>query len=86
MATKKATRKGRTPVDANETPEQKFRRLANKRVARTLNDLKLCANLGRYAHTPEQGQKILAVLANGYQSVADAFSKSEKNGKPTFEI
>lgn len=54
-----ATR-GRKPIDKNETPEEKFRRLANSRVFGALKRISQIGNLAspQYRYSPEQATKI----------------------------
>jgi hypothetical protein len=54
----------KTNIPANETPAQRFVRLANMRVNRLLSDFKSLAQLrGKlYVSTPEQRKKIGEVL------------------------
>ncbi len=60
---------GRPPVDPNETPSDRFRRLAGSRVAATLDALRLlrqCFVTGSYEWTPDQADKaIKAIEAEG---------------------
>lgn len=93
MATKKQTKKdmseiskGRKPVPANETPSEKFARLARKRVTKALNDLRLISNLSRYSHTPEQGEKIVGALNEAVSEIESRFAERKSADRPTFEI
>ena len=58
-------RGGRPPVDPNETPELRFKRLAGVRMSALLEQLRLlrqCFVTGNYEWTPEQGDKIIKAL------------------------
>ena len=79
-------RKARVAVPKDETPSQKFARLARKRVTKVLNDLRLISNLSRYAHTPEQGAKIVAALTDAVAVVELRFSSAPQAEKPSFDL
>lgn len=73
-------------VPANETPAETFARLGAKRVTKTLNDLRLVSNLSRYAHTPEQGEKIINALREEVDLVEQRFTASPSAGKKAFTL
>lgn len=79
-------RKARVAVPKDETPSQKFSRLARKRVTKVLNDIRLISNLSRYAHTPEQGEKIVAALTEAVAVVELRFQSAPQAEKPSFDI
>ena len=57
----------------------KFRELAEKRVSRALNDLKLIRNLSNknyYEYTDEQSKKITRVLQQELDLLKKSFQKS----------
>ena len=60
MAAKKATRK--PSAQPTETRDQKFVRLAVKRVNKVINDVRLVSNLATYPHTPEQASSIVNAI------------------------
>lgn len=77
MATKTATRRPRTKVDPNESPEVKFTRLANKRGKKLVDMMKLLKNLSTsytYKTNSELAKKWL-----------DSFEESFKGLKESWE-
>lgn len=86
MATKGKARKARATVPDNETADQKFIRLANKRVSRALNDLKLIGNLARYSHSPEAAAKITNALAEAVEEVISHFGEKQGKAKTQFSL
>jgi len=65
-----------------ETKEQKFKRLAEARTLRILNDLRLlgnCANNGVYSYTEQDINKIFSTLDRELKRVKGLFDKP-KNG------
>jgi hypothetical protein len=71
-----------------ETKEEKFIRLAQKRVTRALRDIRLIGNLGSYPHTGEQAAKITSALVTAVDVVAAELSKkkAERAEATTFEL
>lgn len=55
-------RKGRAPVDPNETKPQKLQRLGEKRVAQALSKIRLIGNLAAYKPTDAQVDNIMTAL------------------------
>jgi hypothetical protein len=75
----KTERKARKPVDPNETPAQRFVRLANRRVGKALNVLGHIASLGnrrQYEYSQEQVAKIKAALTAAVGKINSAFDGS----------
>lgn len=60
---------------AKETKAEKFVRLAEARVSRVLEDVRLVTQLvaRTYEHSPEQANVIVSTLANAVATVAKAF-------------
>ncbi|MGQ0565623.1 MAG: hypothetical protein ACT4OK_11200 [Gemmobacter sp.] len=60
---------------AKESKADKFLRLAEARVSRALDDIRLISQLNArtYEHTPDQVQTVVSALADGVNSVAKAF-------------
>jgi hypothetical protein len=78
MATKtRKTRKATAP--ANETPEQRFKRLANPRVNAALKRIQLIGNLAGpgYGSTDEQREKIIDALTQAVSVINDKFKKNK---------
>lgn len=59
-----------------ETKAQKFTRLAEARVSRSLDDIRLIGQLvaRTYEHTPDQAEKIVTALTSGVSDVARTFA------------
>lgn len=60
-----------------ETKEDRFRRLANRRVPNVLKSLVYVARLGnraQYAYTPEQVATITGAIGDAFARVKDAFA------------
>lgn len=77
MAAKK--RKERAPLPASESPGERFTRLATARVNAAIKKISLISNLAGsgYASTPEQQEKIIAVLNHAVAVVKDCFNKTK---------
>lgn len=56
-------------IPENETQTQKLVRLANKRVNKTIVQLRLVGNLGGYGPSKEQAEKIISVIKNEVQKM-----------------
>lgn len=85
--TAKKERKPRATVPPNETKEQKFVRLANKRVNNALRLIKILGQLGgpNYESSDEQKSKIEAVLNEAVEKAINQL-KSVKNQVTTFKL
>jgi hypothetical protein len=59
-----------------ETKHEKFLRLADSRVKRTLDDMRMICSLTSksYEHTPQEAQVIIEVLSKTVHEVAKTFS------------
>jgi hypothetical protein len=63
-------------MNAEETPHDKFRRLAESRVKRALNDIRLIGNLSNrnnYDYTSEEVDKIFRALDSELKQVRARF-------------
>lgn len=61
-----------------ETKEERFKRIAEARTLRTLNDLRLlgnCANNGVYSYTEQDINKIFSALDRELKRVKGLFDK-----------
>jgi len=76
---KKTTKKAGGPPP-NETPEQAFRRLANKRTNKAVATMNLICGLtgSAYASTETQQNAIVVALQAAVDSVKDAFAGKGK--------
>jgi len=71
-----------------ETKSDRFKRLAEKRVKRVLNDIRIVSNLsnrGLYGYTLEQLRKIFGAIRDAL-SKAEARFKGEKKEETDFKL
>ena len=70
-----------------ESKNDKFKRLASKRVVNAIQKIELIANLSSssYEYTPEEAAKILTALQGSVDKVKAAFSK-QKIDKTVFTL
>ncbi len=71
-----------------ETKHDKFKRLANQRVANALKKIELIGNLSSsgYEYSPEEVEKIFIALQQTLDSTRNRFSKSKKEEMKKFEL
>ncbi|MEK6898310.1 MAG: hypothetical protein AABX28_03060 [Nanoarchaeota archaeon] len=65
-------------IDRNIVKEERFKRIASRRVQEILNKLRLlrnCANRGNYSYTDEQIKKIFGVIDEEWKKVKNEFNK-----------
>ena len=77
----KVVRHRKAPPIPGETPQERFRRLANVRVPNAIKRLRHVANLFRgaqYDSTPEQKNAVYSVLNKALTEVEDAMSQKVK--------
>lgn len=77
----------RAPVNPNETPEQRFRRLAKTRTREALNRIRIlgnCANRQVYRYTADQVDTIFTALENELRRAKEKFE--EHSTPPDFEL
>lgn len=79
-------RKPRVKVDPNETREQKFARLANKRVNTVLKHIALVGNLASYPHSPEQGERIVSAIQEYVDALSVKMAPRTPSGKSAFTL
>lgn len=88
--TAKATRRPRTKVDPNETPEDKFARLANIRGGKLVHLMKLLKNLSTsYAYKMDSAvaQKWLGEFQESFNELKSSWEGSlNKPVKPVEEV
>lgn len=72
------TRRHRTKVDPNETPELKFDRLAKSRGNKLVHQMKLLCNLGSYAYkiNPELAHELLITFQENLDALKAAWGKA----------
>jgi len=72
----------------NEQKEERFKRLAGKRVRKVLDDIRIVSNLsnrGLYDYTPEQLRKIFGAMKDAITKAEARFRGEEKEEK-NFEL
>lgn len=71
-----------------ESKHDKFKRLANQRVANALKKIELIGNLSSsgYEYTPEEVDKIFVALQQTLDSTKNRFSKSKKEETKKFAL
>jgi hypothetical protein len=71
-----------------ETKHDKFKRLANQRVANALKKIELIGNLSSsgYESTPEEVEKIFIALQQMLDNTKARFSKSKKEEMQKFSL
>jgi hypothetical protein len=73
---------------SNETKEERFKRLAEQRVAATLDKIRLIGNLAtsQYAYTADQVAKIFAALKGAITDVEEKFHHTLERKKEKFHL
>ena len=73
---------------SNETKEERFKRLAEQRVAATLDKIRLIGNLAtsQYSYTADQVAKIFAALKGAIADVEDKFQHTLERKKEKFHL
>jgi hypothetical protein len=72
----------------NEQKAERFKRLAEKRVRKVLDDIRIVSNLsnrGLYDYTPEQLRKIFGAMKDAITKAEARFRGEEKEEK-NFEL
>jgi len=72
----------------NETKEDRFRRLAEQRVAATLDKVRLIGNLAtsQYSYSADQVAKIFSALKEAIADVEDKFHRTLERKKDKFHL
>ena len=72
----------------NESKEEKFKRLAEKRVNAALQKIGLIGNLANpnYSYSPEQVEKIIVALTANIAEVEEKFQKVLDRNRKKFEL
>ena len=68
----------------NEIKEERFKRIASRRVQEILGKLRLlgnCANKGNYSYSDEQIRKIFTAIDDEWKKVKSEFNKGKTKGK-----
>ncbi len=77
-------RKSKPKVDSKIIKEERFKRIASRRVQEILGKLRLlgnCANRGNYYYTDEQVRKIVNAIDEDWKKVKSDFNKGKTKGK-----
>lgn len=71
-----------------ETKEARFKRLAEQRVAATLDKIRLIGNLAtsQYAYSADQVAKIFSALKEALADVEDKFHRTLERKKDSFHL
>jgi len=72
----------------NETKEERFKRLAEQRVAATLDKIRLIGNLAtsQYAYNGDQVSKIFTALKDALAEVEEKFQRTLERKKDKFHL
>ncbi len=72
----------------DETKEERFKRLAEQRVAATMDKIRLIGNLAtsQYGYTADQVAKIFAALKGALEDVEDKFQRTLERKKDKFHL
>ena len=72
----------------NETKEDRFKRLAEQRVAATLDKIRLIGNLAtsQYSYSADQVATIFAALKDAMADVEDKFHRTLERKKDKFHL
>jgi len=76
--------KSKPKTDSKTIKEERFKRIASRRVQEILNKLRLlgnCANRGNYHYTDEQVRKIFSAVEDEWKKVKSEFNKGKNKGK-----
>ncbi|MEM3490033.1 MAG: hypothetical protein QXO75_10335 [Nitrososphaerota archaeon] len=72
----------------NESKDERFKRIATRRVQRILNDLRLlgnCSNTGTYYYKEDDINKIFGAISNEVKRVRMLFSNTESKRRFSLE-
>lgn len=71
-------------IDSKTIKEERFKRIASRRVQEILDKLRLlgnCANKGNYYYTDEQIRKIFTAIDDEWRKTKSEFNKGKDKGK-----
>ena len=76
------------PQASDETKEERFKRLAEQRVAATLDKIRLIGNLAtsQYSYSSDQVAKIFAALKDAVADVEEKFHRTLERKKDKFHL
>lgn len=67
-------------IDKRTIREERFKKVASRRVQEILNKMRLlknCANKGNYSYSEEQVNKIISTIDNEWKKVKSEFNNSK---------
>jgi len=76
--------KQKIKTDRKEIKEERFKKIASRRVQEILDKMRLlrnCANRGNYYYTDEQVRKIFSAIDDEWKKVKSEFNKGKSKGK-----
>ena len=76
--------KQKPKTDRKEIKEERFKKIASRRVQEILDKLRLlgnCSNKGNYYYTDEQVRKIFIAVDDEWKKVKLEFNKGKNKGK-----
>tara|TARA_Y100000310_G_scaffold345318_1_gene463731 strand:- start:1533 stop:1787 length:255 start_codon:yes stop_codon:yes gene_type:complete len=76
--------KSKQKLDNRKTKEERFKRIASRRVQEILNKMRLlrnCANRGNYSYTEEQVRKIFNAIDDEWKKVKSDFNKGKNKNR-----
>jgi len=77
-------KKQKPKIDSKTIKEERFKRIASRRVQEILDKLRLlgnCANKGNYYYTEEQAKKIFNAIEEEWKKVKMEFNKGKNKNK-----
>jgi len=77
-------KKQKPQVDSKKIKEERFNRIASRRVKEILDKMRLlrnCANRGNYSYTDEQVKKIFIAIDDEWKKVKSEFEKGKGKNK-----
>jgi hypothetical protein len=77
-------KKTQQKINSKYTKEERFKRIASRRVQEILNKLRLlgnCANKNNYYYNDEQVKRIISVIDDEWKKVKLEFKKGKTKGK-----
>jgi len=76
--------KSKSKIDSRTLREERFKRIASRRVQEILDKLRLlgnCANRGNYHYSEEQVKKIFNAIDDEWKKVKSEFNKGKNKNK-----
>jgi len=77
-------KKQKPKTDRKEINEERFKKIASRRVQEILDKMRLlrnCANRGNYYYTDEQVRKIFSAIDDEWKKVKSEFNKGKSKNK-----